>query len=177
MERPAYPQGARREKMLWAVHEWCEDRTDARTTLGYDELVSMVGDEAYTGTLTATGVEFNRQAIHRAQAQVLNLFTTLVDEGYIDGEVKGRSKTGPPWTFASVRGLTEKGLRAIQELPDPNDALMQRLDTIAEAIRELPNVPAKEKRPAIDAVEELKTSARGLPPGLTIEFGKAILGG
>lgn len=162
---------------MWAVHEWCEDRTDARTMLNYDELVSRVGDEAYTGTPTATGTEFDRQAVDRTQAQVLNLFTTLVNEGYIDAEVKGSYKGGPPWVFASVRGLTGKGLRAIQELPDPNDALIQRLDAIAEAVRELHNVPDEEKKPAIDAVEELKTFARGLPPGLAIELGKGIFGG
>ncbi|MEJ7816992.1 MAG: hypothetical protein WKF53_17615 [Rubrobacter sp.] len=177
MGRPAYPQWARREKVLWAVHEWCEERTDARTMLNYDELVLRVGDEAYEGTPTDTGIEFDRQAIDRTQAQVLSLFTTLVNEGYIDAEVKGSSKSGPPWVFASVRGLTGKGLRAIQELPDPNDALMQRLDALAEAVRELRNVPDEEKKPAIDAVEELKTFARGLPPGLAIEFGKAIFGG
>ena len=162
---------------MWAVHEWCEDRTDARTMLNYDELVSRVGDEAYKGTPTATGTEFDRQAVDRTQAQVLNLFTTLVNDGYIDAEVKGSYKGGPPWVFASVRGLTEKGLQAIQELPNPHDALMHRLDAIAEAVRELHNVPDEEKKPAIEAVEELKTFARGLPPGLAIELGKGIFGG
>ena len=177
MEKPAYPQWARREKVLWAVHEWSEDRTDARTPLYYHELVELVGDEAYTGTPTDTGIEVDRQGIDRAQAQVLNLFMTLISEGYIDAEVKGSSKTGPPWSFAIVRGLTREGLRAIQELSDPNDQITQRLDAIAEAIRCLQSVPDEEKRPAISAVEELKHFFRGLPPGLTIELGKTMFGG
>lgn len=177
MEKPAYPQWARREKVLWAMHEWCEERTDARTVLGYDELMARVGDEAYAGTPTPAGIDFDRQAIDRIQQQVLNLFVTLVNEGLIDAEVKSSSKHGPPWQFAIVRGLTREGLRAIRELPDPNDTLLQRLDAIAEAIRGLEGVPDEEKLRGIDAVEELKHFARSLPPSFTVELVAAMLGG
>ncbi len=171
MEKPRYPQWALREKILWAVHEWCEDRTDTRKPLHYSELVAMVEDEVYQGTPTATGIELDRQAVERAQAHVLNTFLTLVTESYIDAEPRGGYKGGPPFTHAFVRGLGDKGLIAIQELPD---RITESLDAIAEAIRALPDVPAEEKKSAIDAAKELKTFLRGLSPTVAIELFKAI---
>lgn len=72
--------------------------------------------------------------------------------------------------------LTQEGLEAIRSLPDPREDLLRRLDAIAEAIEGLQDVGPEEKRPAVDAVEELKTFVRGLPPGIAVEAGSRMLG-
>jgi hypothetical protein len=72
--------------------------------------------------------------------------------------------------------LTQRGLEAIRSLPDPREDLLRRLDAIAGAIEGLQDVGPEEKRPALDAVEEIKTFVRGLPPGIAVEAGSRLLG-
>ena len=72
--------------------------------------------------------------------------------------------------------FTEKGLTAVRKLPDPQEDVLERLDAIADAIRSLQGVSNEEKKTAINAVEELKHFARGLPPGIVVELGTRFLG-
>lgn len=72
--------------------------------------------------------------------------------------------------------LTKQGLEAVRSLPDPREDLLRRLDAIAEAIQGLQDVESEDKKPALDAVEEIKTFVRGLPPGIAVEVGSKLLG-
>ncbi len=67
----------------------------------------------------------DREEIERSSAQTLNLFQRMVGEGYIDANLKGGSKMGPPFDFAIIRGLTTKGLRTIQQSHDPQQELLK----------------------------------------------------
>lgn len=167
MDRVEYPEKARRESMLWAVHEWFQRQADYTPILRYYEVESMgipVGADATT--------DAERQKAHR-----LNLFIRLVHEGYIDAELRREFVGGPPITSAVVRGLTERGLLEIGELPDADRRLEQSLDALKSQIEALTDVPEDRKETAANAVEELKRFARGLAPGVALELGKAYLRG
>ena len=69
-----------------------------------------------------------------------------------------------------VVDFTEKGLSAIGVLTDPNEALLAKLDDIAQALRDLEGVRLDEKRSAIAAVEDLKHFVRAPPPQSAVEL-------
>lgn len=173
-----YPEWGKRERMLWRVHEWCQDRTDPQQKLMYDAVATMVGDPVYEGAPTEQGSVFDAQAMQKHMGEQMNLFLNLVDEGYIHADVnRGSYKGGPPFTFATMRGLTEKGLRAIGELPKPQDELLRRLDRIEKAIQELgDSASPDERQKATRAVKELKHFVRGLPPSAAVEVLSRLLG-
>lgn len=58
--------------------------------------------------------------------------------------------------FVTVRGLPGQGLQMIQEFPDPNRYLLDRLDAIALAIRGLQDVPKEDKEATEKALEAIK---------------------
>ncbi len=134
-----YPHWERRKKLLRAVHDWVETQSDTRTQLSYSDLVALVEDPAYAGVLTPEGMKFDRTSIDDAQARVMNLFVVLVNDGYIDADID-RTIVGLPFTSARVRGLTDKGLRAIGEMPDPG-AEIQRAEL--EKLRQVQEVRAR----------------------------------
>ena len=69
--------------------------------------------------------------------------------------------------------LTEKGRSAVGVLPDPNEAWIEKLDAIAEAIGDLQGIRPEEKESALKAVEELKRFVHSLPPESQVElFGR-----
>ena len=70
------------------------------------------------------------------------MFITLVNEGLIDATIH-KPIEELPFTSVTLRGLSRQGLLLIQELPDPNQALLSRLDEMAAAIRGLQDVPKK----------------------------------
>ena len=129
MDRTQYPEKAQRESMLWDVHEWFQRQTDYNPTLRYDQVVSM-GIPLDTDTVTDTGIEVDVAAVQRQNTQQLNRFVRLVNEGYIDAELKREFVGGPPFTSAVVRGLSEKGLLEIGELPDAD----KRLERFAKVL-------------------------------------------
>jgi hypothetical protein len=139
-----YPQWERRKRLLRAVHDWCETRTDVQTQLRYHRLLTLVEDPAYEGILTPTGAGHDRTTIDNAQARVMNLFVMLVKDGYIDADI-GTEIVGLPFTSARVRGLTDKGLRAIGEMPDPDEEIervqLERQREVQEAREELSEDP------------------------------------
>jgi hypothetical protein len=176
LERTQYPEKAQRESMLWDVHEWFQRQTDYNPRLRYDQVVSM-GIPLDTDTMTDTGADVDVPAVERQNAQQLNRFVRLVNEGYIDAELRREFAGGPPFTSAVVRGLSEKGLLEIGELPDADQRLEQSLEALKLKIEGLTDVPYERRKKAIDAVDEIKQFARGLAPGIAIELGKAYLRG
>ena len=166
MDRVEYPEKARRESMLWAVHEWFQQQDDYTPILRFYDVEGM-GLPVEADASDAT----ERQKAHR-----LNLFLRLVNEGYIDADPKKEYAGGPPFSSAMVRGLTEQGLLEIGELPAADRRLEQSLDALKAQIEAL-DVPEDRKEGAVQAVEELKRFARGLGPGVAIELGKAWLKG
>jgi hypothetical protein len=103
------------------------------------------------------------------QTEQINLFITLVNEGLIDADIH-KPIEELSFTSATVRGLSGQGLQLIQELPDPNRALLDRLDAMTVAIQELRDVPPEEKEAAEKALEELKDFVRKVTPAAAVQF-------
>jgi hypothetical protein len=122
--RNEYPQWERRKRLIRAVHDWYEAQTDTWAQLWYNDLVPLVADPSYEDVYTPTSAEYDRTGIDSAQARVMNLFVVLVKDGYIDADIS-TAMVGLPFTSARVRGLTNKGLRAIGEMPDPNEGIQE----------------------------------------------------
>jgi len=66
--------------------------------------------------------------------------------------------------------LTEKGRSAVGVLPDPNEALIEKIAAIAEAIEELKGLRLEEKESALEAVEELRRFVHSLPSESKVEL-------
>ncbi len=145
MDHTECPEKAQRESMLWDVYEWFQEQADYNPRLRYDQVVSM-GIPLNTDTTTETGVEVDVAAIERQNAQQLNRFVRLVHEGYIDAELKREFVGGPPFTSAVVRGLTEKGLVEIGELPDPQQKLVQGFENYIRRIEQDSSISPERKK-------------------------------
>lgn len=126
MHKPEYPEWGRREAMLWAIYEWVQDRPAGEDMLWYEQIATLVGGGEYVAPLDE---DPDKQAAKKFQAEQINLFITLVNEGLIDADLH-KSISGLPFTSATVRGLREPGLKLIRELPDPNRFLLDRLDAM-----------------------------------------------
>ena len=94
----------------------------------------------------------------KLQDDLINRFITLVKEGLIDADIHSVERV--PLVFATVRRVSDRGLEMIQELPDPNRALLDRLDDLTAAIQGLQDVPEKEKYSFERRAEEFKELAR-----------------
>jgi len=94
----------------------------------------------------------------KLQDDLINRFITLVKEGLIDADIHSVERV--PLVFATVRRVSDRGLEMIQELPDPNRALLDRLDDLTAAIQSLQDVPEKEKYSFERRAEEFKELAR-----------------
>jgi hypothetical protein len=174
MYKSEYPEWGRREAMLWAIHEWVQDRPAGKTMLSFVEVATLVGGGEY---VAPDDEDPDKQAAKKRQAEQLHLFCTLVREGLIDADL-GNPINGPvPFTRVKVRGLSRWGLQLIQELPDPNRSLLNRLDDMALAIRGLQDVPDEEKDNAEKALEEIKDFARKFGPAAAVQILAALLKG
>lgn len=167
MDRVRYPEKAQRESMLWDVYEWFQEQTDYSPRLRYYQVVSM-GIPLGTDTETAEGVQVDIAAVERQNTQQLNRFIRLVNEGYIDADLKREFVGGPPFTSAIVRGLTERGLIFIGELPDPQQRLIQGLEANIGRIEEDTSLPNERKkylaaagRQAVEFVREVGSQGGG----------------
>jgi len=124
-------------------------------------------------TVFATRVDV-AQELGFGPAEAIGLLKDLEADGYVylDYGASG------PYVDAGevIVSFTENGHAAIKALSDPNDALLGKLDAIAEAIRELGDITLDEKKPAIDAVEELKRFVGALPSESSTELLRRLPG-
>jgi hypothetical protein len=160
----AYQEQERRKEMLRAVLAWIEQRGDLRETLSYETVSVLVESPA--------DPDDDRQQFMKDMDDNIALFQTLVNEGYINAELKGEAKTGAPFSYAIVHGLRDKGHQLINTLPDPRQELLQRLDAIEEAIRTLqdPNVSEEQKEEAKKAVGTLRQFSLGFASSGTYDL-------
>lgn len=170
MGKRRYPEWGRREMMLWAIHEWCQDRPAGENMIWGHQVATLVGGGKFIDNPWTEDPD--EQAALKFQAEQINLFITLVREGLIDAKIL-RPIAGQQLTQAIVRGLHKPGLEMIQELPDPQRSLIEALDGIAEAIRNSEGVTEEERDAAAKAAEELKQFMRTAAPAATIQAAAA----
>jgi hypothetical protein len=156
--------------MLRAIHEWVQDRPAGEDMIWVDRLATLVGGGEYVDPLDD---DPDKQAAKKFQAEQINLFLTPVREGLIDADVH-KSVEELPFTYATVRGLSGRGLQLIRQLPDPSRFLLDRLDDMALAIRSLQDVPDEEKDDAEKALEEIKDFARRFAPAAAVQILAAL---
>jgi hypothetical protein len=154
MHKPKYPEWARREAMLWKIHEWVEDRPAGEEVIRVERLVPLLGGGEYVNPTDQDADE----ATVKLQDDLINRFIALVKEGLIDADIHSVERL--PLVLATVRRLSDRVLEMIQELPDPNRALLDRLDDLTVAIRGLQDVPEEEKGTIERLAEELKELGR-----------------
>jgi hypothetical protein len=123
-----YHEKVQQESMLRGVYAWFQEQTDYKPRLSAEHVVRMrVPLNTDRGT-EESGGEADAAATEQQEVQALYRFMRLVDEGYISAKLDTSIKGGPPFTSAQVRGLTDKGLTEIGELPDPQERLILGLD-------------------------------------------------
>jgi hypothetical protein len=140
--------------MLRAIHEWVQSN-DYNERLEYTEVISM-------------GRTFGMNDI-----QSLNVFETLVDEGYINARLTKGHYGGPRFMSAFPKSLTEKGLIAIGEVPDPTERLIRGFRAAIQSIEQDPTIPEDEKRRKIDGLNQ----SIGFLVSLGAAYTKQILDG
>jgi hypothetical protein len=114
----------------------------------------------------------DKQAAKKFQTEQIDLVVTLVNEGLIDTDIQSVEEQAV--ILATVRGLTRQGLQMIQELPDPNRSLLDRLDDMTVAIRGLQDVPEEDKDAAEKSLDEFKNFVRNLAPAAAVQLLAAL---
>lgn len=166
--RPAWSQ---REIMLWAVHEWVQDRGPGEDMIFADKVATLFGREKYVDPtlLLWPDLDQDTRVQLKVQDERINTFLTLVNEFLIDATLH-RPIYGQNLTNVTVRGLTGLGERQINEMRDPTQELLSKLDDLEVAIRSLQTVSDEEKTKGEKAVEELKGLARNAAPSATVQL-------
>ena len=72
MYKPEYPEWGRREAMLWAIHEWVQDRPPGKDMIRESELATLVGGGEY---VNPTDPDADKVAA-KFQDDQINLFKT-----------------------------------------------------------------------------------------------------
>ena len=105
MYKPEYPEWGRREAMLWAIHEWVQDRPPGKDMIRGSELATLVGGGEY---VNPTDPDADKVAA-KFQDDQINLFKTLVNEGLIDADIH-KPIEELSFTSATVRRAVRTGL-------------------------------------------------------------------
>ena len=136
-----------------------DDLLESYNTLPYDNPPRLM--------IFGTRVDVARE-LDLSGADAIGLLKDLEIDGCIDLDYG----SGGPYIDAGevIVNFTEKGHAAIEVLSSPNEALLAKLDAIAQAIGELEGVDLGEKKPAMEAVEELKRFVGALPPESATEL-------
>jgi hypothetical protein len=149
--------------MLRYIHEW---------------VANQHAQGNYSPMLPSYEVElWAREQEDISGPEALSLFQRLVEEGYIALSYPLRGRDRVPWTVAALRGLTDRGLLYIGELPaDPDARLLGSLAALEQAIREL-DAPDEQKHAAMEATKELRDFVRALPLEQAARLARLVIAG
>jgi hypothetical protein len=175
-----YPHLTKRLEMLQFLHRALEEhqnRGDVGLVLEFYNPPPHEGLDSYNTLprydaaprMTVFGTKVDvAQELGMGGAEAIDLLKDLETDEYLNLSYAGSG----PYVDAGevVVDFTEKGLNAIGVLPDPNEALLARLEDIAQALRDLEGVRLDKKKSAVAAVEELKHFVRALPPQNAVEL-------
>ncbi len=175
-----YTRLTKRLEMLEFLHRALDEslnRTDPGLVLEFhnlpphEELESYNTLASYDGsprlTVFATKVDVARE-LGISGKEAIGLLKDLEADGCLQLDYVS---SGPFVDAGEVTvSFTEKGLTALGTLPDPKETLLAKLDAIAGAVSELHSVSPDDKKSAVDAVEELRSFVRNLPPETAIEL-------
>ena len=175
-----YPSLTKRLEMLQFLHlalEEHQNRGDVGLVLEFYNPPPHEGLDSYNTLprydaaprMTVFGTKVDvAQELGMGGAEAIDLLKDLETDEYLNLSYAGSG----PYVDAGevVVDFTEKGLNAIGVLPDPNEALLARLEDIAQALRDIEGVRLDKKKSAVAAVEELKHFVHALPPQNAVEL-------
>ena len=175
-----YPNLTKRLEMLQFLHRALKEhqnRGDVGLVLEFYNPPPHEGLDSYNTLprydaaprMTVFGTKVDvAQELGMGGAEAIDVLKDLETDEYLNLSYAGSG----PYVDAGevVVDFTEKGLNAIGVLPDPNEALLARLEDIAQALRDLEGVRLDKKKSAVAAVEELKHFVRALPPQNAVEL-------
>lgn len=146
--RPEYPEQWKRERLLWFVHDWIQERhaADDNTPMLDVHEVQHWGEE--------------QEGMNGAQA--MHLFKQLVEEGYISTSWLNTGSDRWPWAHAGPQYLTTRGLLEIGELPDPDQKLIAALAATRRMIEQDPGIPEEDKPGMLDTLEKMASLANNV---------------
>jgi hypothetical protein len=158
-----FPQHQKRQEMLRYIHEW---------------VAKQHAQGNYSPMLASYEVDlWAREQEDISGPEALSLFQRLVDEGYVALSYPLRGRDQVPWTVAALRGLTDRGLLYIGELPaNPDARLLGSLAALEQAIREL-DAPDEQKYAAMEATKELRAFIRALPLEQAARLARLVIAG
>jgi hypothetical protein len=158
-----FPQHRKRQEMLRYIHEW---------------VARQHAQGNYSPMLASYEVElWAREREDISGPEALSLFQILVEEGYVALSYPLRGRDRVPWTIAALRGLTDRGLLYIGELPaDPDARLLGSLAALEQAIRAL-DAPDEQKHAAMEATKELRDFVRALPLEQAARLARLVIAG
>jgi hypothetical protein len=134
--------------MLRCVHEWIEQRNAS------DDFGALVGIAEIEGWASTIGEMSKVEAVY--------IVKQLIDEGYFTSVYEAREITPEPWTYIKPQSLTEKGLVAIGEMPNPQERLILGLQAATSAVEKDRSLSPADKKRKIDWLEEGKFVVRTL---------------
>lgn len=171
-----YPHLENRRNMLCLLSDTLDvvrrEHGDPQLMLWFRRGSSLTGEAELAIYQTRQDVA---EGLGLSGAEAIGLLRELGDDGYLRLDY---GKYGPNASSGVVPvRFSEKGRAAIEQLPNPNQELVLRLDLIAAAIEGLQEIDPEEKTRAQQAVGELKTFGRNISPSAALEIIKAVARG
>ncbi len=169
------PEEYRWRKMLHAVKEYCDNRINPSESLHYSEIDSMFGgeEEVYQPEFNSSGeAYYDAAGILKHQMDQINLFEQLVEEGYIRAQLDRSVAVRAPFLDARIQGLTSRGNKFISEFSQDKDEIIEKLDAIKEALKDL---KPEEKKKGEKVIEEVKVFIRSISQYEAQEFVKLLV--
>lgn len=154
-----YPAWEKKLGLLRCVHAWIQKR-DAADDFG--AVVDMAEVDRWASSIQGMS---KTEAVYGVKQ--------LVDEGYVTLVHMSKEITPAPWLLIVPQSLTDKGLIALGEMPDPQERFIVGLEAAIRAIREDGQMEEPEKKRRIDVLEEAKQIGRPL----AVDIIKGILKG
>ncbi len=153
-----YPELDKQRRMLEILHRLLSEERE-RGNISLRLVLNPWGGLSVWGSDDGTNVA---EDLGISGAEAVGLFRRLDADGFIHANYGGKGYSREMLTLVFVDSLTEKGLREIEELPDPEERLVLGLEAAIRAIREDESLPGPERSRRIDVLEEAKQIGRPL---------------
>lgn len=150
-----YPELAKTHRLLEFLNrELGEAQKQGESVL----MVEFIDSGPAVGLYVGLANDNVAELLGMSGGEAVGLLRRLSADGYVRVDFGRHSSFGR----ARVESLTDKGLREIGELPDPQERFLLGLEAAIRAIREDESIPGPERSRRIDVLEEAKQIGRPL---------------
>ena len=156
MAEVRYPAWEKRVALLRCVYEWIGARNAANDLAAIVDAAEIERWASAIEGMSETEAKYTLEQLHA--------------EGYFTLTHVSTEISREPFVYIVPRSLTEKGLVAIGEMPDPQERLALILDAAIRAVQRDASLAPEEKKRRIDWFEEAKFVVRTFG----VEVAKAV---